>query len=799
MAVVGRLNTLDAADVRILHERGRALDPAVAAAVAEIISEVAAGGDDALRALARRFDGADITALEVSGTRRDAALAAIDPALRGALEQAADAIAGFHRALRPPDVEIEPRPGLRLGRRGEPLRRVGVYVPGGRAAYPSSVLMGVIPARVAGVDEVIVCTPPGPGGAPADAVLAAASIAGADRVFAIGGAGAIAAMAYGTASVPAVQRIVGPGNAYVTEAKQQLTRRIAIDCPAGPSEILILADDTADAGIIAVEVLAQAEHDPDACCVLVTTSEPLLDAVRRELAGLIVQQPRRQIIERALASSGALLLADDIVEAVAFAERYAPEHLLVLTQEPAALLTRLRSAGTIFLGAASSVAFGDYMTGANHVLPTGGLARSYAGLSTTDFLRFSTYQQLDAAAAGALAAPTATLADAEGLPAHAYAARLRAQPGARDGAPANVATRPLRLRPEYRAVSAYDPGRTPCDVDLSDNTNLWGANPAAVAAVHRAGDDALTRYPPVYVPALKTAIAEMLGVDPKNVTTGCGSDDVIDSAMRAFCAAGDVIAYPEPTFGMVGTFARMNVARPVPLAMVSGVDLDVDALLGARAAVTYVCRPNNPTGTLFDAAAVARLDREAHGVVLVDEAYIDFAREAGVAQVAATSERTIALRTFSKAFGLAGLRVGFAVGPEALIAEIEKSRGPYKVSALAEQAALAVLATGREWTSARTDEVVVNRERLAVRLMSLGLRVVPSTANFLLVPLPRGSSARDWNVQLRARGVGIRPFPGLPGLGDCMRVTIGPWPMMERFLAAIEELMSGVQLDGHTR
>jgi histidinol dehydrogenase len=422
----GDIEALDGAARARLFDRGRASDPAVQQAVRAIVADVRTRGDAALRELALRFDGAQMERLEVPLGLCHAALGRLDMEVRAALEQAAANIAAFHRAQLPQPLEVELAPGHRLGRRAEPLRRVGVYAPGGRAAYPSSVLMGVVPAKVAGVGEVVVCSPPGPDGLPPATVLAACALAGADRVFALGGAGAIAALALGTASVPRVDRIVGPGNAYVTEAKQQLTGAVAIDSPAGPSEVLIIADETADPVLVAVELIAQAEHDPDAAAVLISTSPALGDTVAETLARLVPEQPRADIIRAALAARGALLGARDLAAAAAFAELYAPEHLLVMTAAPRALLPSLRAAGTIFLGAPSSVAFGDYLTGANHVLPTAGTGRSFSGLSTLDFLRSWTWQEVAPAAARALAADTAVLADAEGLPGHAAAARLRA-------------------------------------------------------------------------------------------------------------------------------------------------------------------------------------------------------------------------------------------------------------------------------------------------------------------------------------------------------------------------------------
>jgi len=376
LGVRGSIAGLTATDEAKLLERGRSTDPEVERAVASLVADVRERGDAALFEMALRFDGVELTVLEVPLATCRAALADLDGGVLAALEQAKDAIEAFHRAQLPQDLEVEIVPGVRLGRRAEPLRRVGVYVPGGRAAYPSSVLMGVVPAKVAGVDEVIVCSPPGPDGLPPATVLAACALAGADRVFALGGAGAVAAMAIGTVSVPRVDKIVGPGNAYVTEAKRQLNGTVAIDCPAGPSEVLVVADETADPELVALELIAQAEHDPDAAAVLVTTSESVAAEVETALARLVGIQPRREIVEASLASSGAILIAASLAEALAFATRYAPEHLALLVAEPRRALVRVRAAGTIFLGAGSSVAFGDYMTGANHVLPTAGLARA---------------------------------------------------------------------------------------------------------------------------------------------------------------------------------------------------------------------------------------------------------------------------------------------------------------------------------------------------------------------------------------------------------------------------------------
>jgi histidinol dehydrogenase len=426
----GPLSALDATTRRAIVDRASTVDTTVRSRTAAIITRVRAEGDAALLAFAREFDRVELPAIEVPRAMCDAALAGLHPELRRVLERSARNIAAVHEAFRPVATECSPEPGIRVGRRPDPLGRVGIYAPGGRAAYPSSLLMGAIPARVAGVGEVIVCSPPGPDGLPSPVVLAAAALAGVDRVFALGGAGAIAAMAIGTATVPRVDRIMGPGNAFVAEAKLQLVADVAIDSPAGPSELLILADHTANPTALARELLAQAEHDPDAAVIAVLVGTPeqvsaMSDALEVETLAQIAQAPRAQIVRESLAARGAIVSVGAIAEGVAFANEWAAEHLLLVVAEPlrASTLAALRSAGTIFVGEASSVAFGDYMTGANHVLPTAGAGRSYSGLSTLDFVRWTTWQEVSPAAAASLAQDVGAFADAEGLPAHAAAAR----------------------------------------------------------------------------------------------------------------------------------------------------------------------------------------------------------------------------------------------------------------------------------------------------------------------------------------------------------------------------------------
>ncbi len=843
MMEIRRLAELDDRALDRLRVRGRAGDPDVARTVADLLAGIRRDGDAALRAQTARFDGVELDTLEVPRSAWREAMASLDPALQHALEEAARSIRRFHATQAPEPLEKEVAPGLVLGRRPDPLQRVGVYAPGGRAAYPSSVLMGVVPARVAGVDEVVVASPPGPDGRPSDLVMAACAVAGADRLFALGGTAAIGALAYGTASVPRVDRIVGPGNAYVMEAKLQVSAVTGIDSPAGPSELLVIADASADPETVAVELIAQAEHDPDAAVVLVSTDEAVALETARALDRLVPETPRREIVEAALDAAGALLVADSMDAATAFATDYAPEHLLILTGRPRDTLAAVRCAGTVFLGPRSSVAYGDYATGANHVLPTGGLARSYSGLSTGDFVRWTTWQEVGDEAAAALAAVAAPLADAEGLPGHAAAAR-RAGGTSKSGSdldtgsdssptdsdptdsdsdpPASGIGRIVRPRRPYREMTRYDPKRPPLDLDLSANTNLWGPSPAALEALEAfeapadsaidtgrldatreeaaggpaAGPVRLTAYPTVYGTPLKEAIAGVWQVEPSQVVTGCGSDDVIDSAIRAYCEPGATVAFPAPTFPMADAFARMNDARPRPVPFDPDGTLDDDAVAALAAAdLVYLCRPNNPTGAMVARATVEELLDRARGIVLIDEAYGEFAGETLLGP-ALESGRGVILRTFSKAYGLAALRVGYGLAPEPVARAIELSRGPYKVNGPAEGAAAAAI-RDQEWVRGIVDRTAEARARLTDELRRRGFRVADSAANFVYAGVPAGSG-ESLKTGLAERGIGVRLFEARTsapaGAGahaeDAIRVTVGPWPDMARFLAALDEVLA---------
>jgi histidinol dehydrogenase len=410
--------------------------------VREIVTTVRQQGDAALRRLTERFDGVELRELAVSRDECDAARSKLAPAQLAALRRAIRNVEVFHAAQQLPPLAVEVMPGVRCERIVRPISAVGLYVPAGSAPLVSTVIMLAVPARLAGCPQRVLCTPPGPNGTAHPAVLAAAQLCGIETIFTIGGAQAIAALAYGTETVPKVHKIFGPGNAWVTEAKQQVAsdpQGAACDLPAGPSEVLVIADDSARPELVAADLLAQAEHDVQSQAVLITPSSALAEAVLTAVDRQQRTLSRQTILERSLATSRCIVVPD-LPTAFAVANDYAPEHLILQVRAPRGWLGEVRNAGSVFLGEWSPEPLGDYCSGTNHVLPTYGNARAYSGLSTLDFVKRITVQELSAEGLAALGPVAAELAQLEGLDAHANAvsrrlAVLRTEPPPARGAP----------------------------------------------------------------------------------------------------------------------------------------------------------------------------------------------------------------------------------------------------------------------------------------------------------------------------------------------------------------------------
>ncbi|MDD4750098.1 MAG: histidinol dehydrogenase [Methanosarcinaceae archaeon] len=422
-----KLSEVTEAEMQKLLSRKAGLSD-VGETVEAVLSDVRKKGDEVLREYTKKFDRVELEKLEVSQEEIEKAVLEVEPKLLEHLKKAAANIRAFHEAQLPEKTWfMELSPGVELGQRATPLESVGAYAPGGRAAYPSTVLMTVIPARVAGVREVIVCTPPQKDGTVLPLTLAAAKVAGADRVFKLGGVQAIGAMAYGTESVPKVQKIVGPGNVFVTAAKMRVRELAEIDFPAGPSEVLIIADESAKPEMAAADLIAQAEHDPNAVSVLITPSEALAKAVRDEVLLQAETTKRREIVKLSL-KNAAVLTLESLQACIDFSNEFGPEHLEIMVKNSDFVLERIENAGSIFVGDYAPVPAGDYASGTNHVLPTAGYAKLYSGLNITHFLKFTSIQKISKDGLASLKETIIALAEEEGLQAHAEAVRVRFRP-----------------------------------------------------------------------------------------------------------------------------------------------------------------------------------------------------------------------------------------------------------------------------------------------------------------------------------------------------------------------------------
>ena len=397
----------------------------VEAVVSEIIANVRANGDKAVLEYNLKFDKANLDSLLVSQAEINEAFASVEPKFLSILEQAAENIRAFHSRQVRNSFVIADRPGIVLGQKVTPIEKVGVYVPGGTAAYPSTVLMDTIPAKIAGCPKIVMVTPPGKDGKINPVILAAAKIAGVDQIFKVGGAQAIAALAYGTESIPKVDKIVGPGNAFVAEAKKQVFGMVSIDMIAGPSEILVIADGKSDATHVAADLLSQAEHDKLASAVLVTDSEELANAVSAELEKQIPQLPRAEIARASIDNNGKIIVAETLMSGIEIANEIAPEHLELMVDDPFAYLDAVKNAGSIFMGRNCPEALGDYFAGPNHTLPTSGTARFSSPLSVDDFVKKSQFTYYTADALGKVAESIDYFANKEGLQAHGKSVMIR--------------------------------------------------------------------------------------------------------------------------------------------------------------------------------------------------------------------------------------------------------------------------------------------------------------------------------------------------------------------------------------
>lgn len=835
------INRLDTAEAdfearfkRLLHwspEQDQGIEQAVSA----ILADVQARGDEALMDYTRRFDRLDVheaAGLRLSRAELQAALDGLPAAERQALERAAERIRRYHEHQRTSSWMYTEADGTRLGQRVLPLDRVGLYVPGGKAAYPSSVLMNAIPAQVAGVKELVMVVPT-PDGVRNPAVLAAACLAGIQEVYTIGGAQAVAALAYGTRSIRPVDKIVGPGNAYVAEAKRRVFGTVGIDMIAGPSEILVVSDGSVPADWVAVDLFSQAEHDEMAQAILISPDAAFLDAVAEAIARLLPGQPRRAVIGKSLADRGALIHVRSMQEAAELVNRVAPEHLELAVRDVDGLLADIRHAGAIFMGRWGCEALGDYCAGPSHVLPTMRTPRFSSPLGVYDFQKRSSLIEPSATGADHLAKVAATLARAEGLEAHAQSAEYRLGGDAHQAAagtvsPAQIAARVERhVRPDVQGMAGYHVADATDAIKLDAMENPWqlpGALQAELA--QRLAALAINRYPSgnTYT-ALKQAIARHDGLDGiDGLVLGNGSDELISLLCQLVAQPGATIMAPAPSFVMYEMGARLAGVGFVPVPLRPDFSLDREAMLQAiethRPALVFLAYPNNPTGNLFDADDVRAILQATDGLVVLDEAYAPFAGGASwLSQLQAWPNLAV-MRTCSK-WGLAGARIGYLASAPAWAAQLDKIRPPYNISVLDAETACFAFQHHADFDQ-QTRALCAERQTLVQRLQAMqgpqGLsHVYPTAANFVLVRLAGGqgegvgpSRATRVAAAMRAAGVLIKDASRMhPALAECLRLTVGAPEENEAMLQALAAALDAVpaaalaasagQLDGSSR
>ncbi len=775
-------------------------DTVIEQRVRTILERIRQGGDEALRAITTEIDGRCSESLQVSEAEFTEAESSVSEELKSAIRQAASNISTFHKAQQTPAVDVYTMSGVHCRRRVLPIRRVGLYIPGGSAPLFSTILMLALPAQIAGCEEIVLCTPCNrTTGKVNPVVLYTAQLCGVRTIYKLGGAQAIAAMAYGTESIERVFKIFGPGNRYVTKAKQMVSAQgTAIDMPAGPSEVMIMADDSARPDFVAADFLSQAEHGPDSQSLLVCRSQEFAEQVNAEIARQLALLPRADIATRSLANSR-IVVFDDIDTMIAFANAYASEHLIIAMDDAWAVADRITAAGSIFVGNYSPESAGDYASGTNHTLPTMGLASAYSGIGLDSFMHAITYQELSQEGLNSLSNTIIRMAEAEGLDAHANAVKVRvASPnplpkrGLTDIAEPNcqLSTNSVEVATLGRACKQSLPSLNRNFVNCQLNNvrpNIAALKPYSTARDEYKGsigiyldanenpfDNGYNRYPSTALKEqVRSAIAQKKGVNSARLFLGNGSDEAIDLLFRIFCRPGiDNIVSIAPTYGMYSVCAAINDIECREVMLGEDFSLPVEALLSAtdmQSKLLFVCSPNNPTANAFPREQLISLLSRFPGIVVVDEAYIDFSSVPSMVELIDQYPNLIVLQTLSKAYGLAGLRMGLAFAEERIIRLFEQVKYPYNIGTDTLSLALRLLETD---IIPQVQTLIAERERVAAALTELPYieKVYPSDANFLLVKTARPRELYDYLI---ARELIVRDRSRTPGCEGTLRITIG--------------------------
>lgn len=786
-------------------------DAGLAETVARIISRVRAGGDRALIELTREFDGVHEPALTVPAEDLERSVERVPEPLLESLEVAWGRIVAYHRH----QAGAAPSPFedgiVRIDELVRPVRSAGLYAPGGRAIYPSSVLMCAAPAVVAGVEELVLCVPPARDGRAPALVLAAARIAGIRTIHPIGGAQAIAAMAFGTETVRRVDVVVGPGNRYVAEAKRQVSGNVGVAAGfAGPSEVVVVADGTSRTELAAVDLVVQAEHGPDGLAFLVTWVPSVIDTVEALVEEMVERSPRGDVLKETLTNGGYAVLVDGNRQAGEVSNFIAPEHLELQIAEPDEFVCSIRQAGAVFVGPWAPASLGDYVAGTNHVLPTARTARFASALRVDDFRTHTEVVSVGRAGLDRLGPHVVELATAEGLPAHSESVLLRSERGAarREAVDADLdyppyASRPLSeststampsVRDDLTVMSGYHSPQV--DVKVRINTNESPFAPPAewleevLAEIRRIE---FNRYPDRDAKQLRKAIAAFEGVDPEHVFCANGSNEVLQSLLLAYGGRERCAAVFEPTYALHRHIAMLSATRVFTGWREPDHSLDpaVAEAVVARCSpvITFLCSPNNPTGRAEPDELISHVLAVAPGLLVVDEAYGQFSERSALDVVRAGfagSEKLVVTRTFSKTWSMAACRLGYMVAHPSVVAACEGVTLPYHLDAMTQAAGMVALRYEAEMDD-RISVVVRERERVQSALREMeGVDYWPSQANFVLFRPSLADAKEVWS-KLLDRQVLVRDCSGWPGLTGCLRATIGTPDENTAFLEALGE------------
>ncbi len=786
--------------------------------VSQMLASLQESGWDEVCRMTKEFDGYSPDPALVSDDELKEAGNLLPESLKQSIALAAANIRKFHESQVRETNPVHISRGITCYQKWVPVERAGLYIPGGTAPLFSTVLMLAIPARIAGCREVVLCSPGNKEGKIHPAILYAAAWCGITKVYRLGGVQAIAAMAYGLGPVPKVDKVFGPGNAWVTLAKQLVSRTgVAIDMPAGPSEILIVADESANPAFIAADLLSQAEHGTDSQVFLLTTSWELAERVHDQTELQVSNLPRKAIASKVLDNSKIIVLHDD-ASMMEMVNRYAPEHLILATENFTALSEQVKHAGSVFLGNYSPESAGDYASGTNHTLPTSGYARSYSGLSLDSFMKSISFQELTPQGLKSIEPAITIMARAEGLEGHARATIIRNnQDGKTEDGSYNLMDylNPLNL---LYPLNILDPESqlNPLNLlnrlvpDDDDNlpsmspANLVRPNIAALVPYSSARDEysghqgifldanenpnntGLNRYPDPRQSDLRKLIAELKDIDDENIFLGNGSDEAIDLLIRIFCEPRlSRIITLDPTYGMYAVCAGIQDVAVDKVRMNPDFSIDPGAILNSLRFDTkmiFLCSPNNPTGNQFPLNVIKYLAQRFNGIVVVDEAYIDFAERPSAVELIRECRNVVVLQTFSKAWGLAGVRLGMAFADPEVIKVMNKVKYPYNINVLTAAKVSEVVSIVLKDAKARKDKkekpgpdvrmIITERIRLAESLREIkGVeKVFPSDANFLLVKVADPKATYKY---LADNGIIVRDRSNQALCEGCLRITVG--------------------------